>query len=154
MTSTTPTLVARADKTTTLSMSSLFTPPASCSSSWTFEPSAANHIKNGLLLQNAHASDNADPACFPSGYSQYERTQATILYSPGYCPVGYTSADLVIHSPVTTAICCLSYVSRAATQTNIATDNDHVGTSSIRLFQQLVAKHSPDVQVYSRAPVR
>ncbi|CAG8296191.1 unnamed protein product [Penicillium olsonii] len=112
MTSTKPTLVARAtddaDTITTLAMSSRFTAPASCSNSWTFEPSGANGISNGLLLQNAHASDNADPACFPSGYSQYERNQPSIVYSPGYCPGGYTSADLVIHDPITTAICCPS----------------------------------------------
>ncbi|KAJ5329988.1 hypothetical protein N7541_005771 [Penicillium brevicompactum] len=111
MTSTKPTLVARAtdtDTITTLAMSSQFTPPASCSSSWTFEPSGANGISNGLLLQNAHASDGADPSCFPSGYSQYERNEPTIVYSPGFCPTGYTSADLVIHGPTTTAICCLS----------------------------------------------
>ncbi|CAG8184193.1 unnamed protein product [Penicillium salamii] len=112
MTSTKPTLVARAtddaSTITTLAMSSRFTAPASCSNSWTFEPSGANGISNGLLLQNAHASDNADAACFPSGYSQYERNQPSIVYSPGYCPGGYTSADLVIHDPITTAICCPS----------------------------------------------
>ncbi|KAJ9489921.1 hypothetical protein VN97_g3359 [Penicillium thymicola] len=94
--------------TTTLAMSSIFTAPASCSSSWTYEPRAANNVLNGLLLQNAVANDNADPACFPSGYSQYGRIRPTIAYSPGYCPGGYTSADLVIHSPATTAICCPS----------------------------------------------
>ncbi|OQD61090.1 hypothetical protein PENPOL_c018G00220 [Penicillium polonicum] len=117
MTSTIPTLVARATAdsakittmpTTTLAMSSIFTAPASCSSSWTYEPEAANNVRNGLLLQNAVANDNADPACFPSGYSQYGRIRPTIAYSPGYCPGGYTSADLVIHNPATTAICCPS----------------------------------------------
>ncbi|KAJ5561297.1 hypothetical protein N7535_004236 [Penicillium sp. DV-2018c] len=93
---------------TTLAMSSLFTPPASCSKSWTYEPEQANNVAGGLLLQNAASSDHADPNCFPSGYSKFERTQPTIVYSPGYCPVGYTSADLVIHNPVTSAICCLS----------------------------------------------
>ncbi|KAJ5181493.1 hypothetical protein N7449_011640 [Penicillium cf. viridicatum] len=117
MTSTIPTLVARATvdsieittmPTTTLAMSSIFTAPASCSSSWTYEPQAANNVPNGLLMQNAVANDNADPACFPSGYSQYGRIRPTIAYSPGYCPGGYTSADLVIHNPATTAICCPS----------------------------------------------
>ncbi|KAJ5284557.1 hypothetical protein N7505_002537 [Penicillium chrysogenum] len=111
MTSTIPTLVARAESTetiTTMPMSSIFTAPASCSNSWTYEPEGANNIPNGILIQNAHASDNADPACFPSGYSQYERVRPTIAYSPGYCPGGYTSADLVIHNPVTTAMCCPS----------------------------------------------
>lgn len=94
--------------TTTLAMSSIFTPPASCSSSWTYEPQGANDVPNGLLMQNVVANDNADPACFPSGYSQYGRVRPTIAYSPGYCPGGYTSADLVIHSSATTAMCCLS----------------------------------------------
>ncbi|CAG8150543.1 unnamed protein product [Penicillium nalgiovense] len=112
MTSTIPTLVARAAESTetitTMPMSTIFTAPASCSNSWTFEPEGANNIPNGILIQNAVASDNADPACFPSGYSQYERVRPTIAYSPGYCPGGYTSADLVIHNPVTTAMCCPS----------------------------------------------
>ncbi|CAG8908475.1 unnamed protein product [Penicillium egyptiacum] len=96
---------------TTMPMSSIFTAPASCSNSWTFEPQAANNVPNGILIQNAVANDNADPACFPSGYSQYGRTRATIAYSPGYCPGGYTSADLVIHNPATTAMCCPSHFS-------------------------------------------
>ncbi|KAJ5480525.1 hypothetical protein N7530_006034 [Penicillium desertorum] len=112
MTSTIPTLVARATESTetitTMPMSTIFTAPASCSNSWTFEPEGANNVPNGILIQNAVASDNADPACFPSGYSQYERIKPTIAYSPGYCPGGYTSADLVIHNPVTTAMCCPS----------------------------------------------
>ncbi|KAF4769885.1 hypothetical protein HAV15_011679 [Penicillium sp. str.  len=73
--------------TTTLAMSSIFTAPASCSSSWTYEPQGANDVPNGLLMQNAATKDNADPAC------------------------GYTSADLVIHSPATTAMCCPSHFS-------------------------------------------
>ncbi|KAJ5687102.1 hypothetical protein N7536_009721 [Penicillium majusculum] len=97
--------------TTTLAMSSIFTAPASCSSSWTYEPQGANDVPNGLLMQNAATKDNADPACFPSGYSQYGRIRPTIAYSPGYCPGGYTSADLVIHSPATTAMCCPSHFS-------------------------------------------
>ncbi|KAJ5211296.1 hypothetical protein N7472_001435 [Penicillium cf. griseofulvum] len=112
MTSTIPTLVIRAAESTgpitTMPMSSIFTAPASCSNSWTYEPEAANLVPNGLLIQNAVDKDNADPACFPSGYSQYGRVRPSIAYSPGYCPHGYTSADLVIHSPATTAICCPS----------------------------------------------
>ncbi|KAB8202452.1 hypothetical protein BDV34DRAFT_150583 [Aspergillus parasiticus] len=93
---------------TTLAMTTAFTPPASCSSSWTYEPSDANNVLNGLLLQNAAASDNADPACFPSGFSQYGRKTASLVYSPGYCPEGYTSADVAIEQPTTTVVCCLS----------------------------------------------
>ncbi|KAI3135849.1 hypothetical protein CBS147325_7574 [Penicillium roqueforti] len=89
-------------------MSSIFTAPASCSESWTFEPEVANSVQNGLLLQNAAASDNADPACFPSGYNHYGRVQASLVYSPGYCPGGYTSAELAAKSSTTAAICCPS----------------------------------------------
>ncbi|KAJ5422671.1 hypothetical protein N7491_011116 [Penicillium cf. griseofulvum] len=119
MTSTIPTLVIRAAESTgpitTMPMSSIFTAPASCSNSWTYEPEAANLVPNGLLIQNAVDKDNADPACFPSGYSQYGRVRPSIAYSPGYCPHGYTSADLVIHSPATTAICCPSSSSTIVT---------------------------------------
>ncbi|OQE07651.1 hypothetical protein PENVUL_c012G00633 [Penicillium vulpinum] len=86
-------------------MSSIFTAPASCVSSWTYEPQAANNVFNGLLMQNVATNDNADPACFPEGYIQYGRVRPTVAYSPGYCPSGYTSADLKICSPTTTAMC-------------------------------------------------
>ena len=111
MTSTIPRLVARAtddSEFTTTAMSSIYTAPASCSRSWTFEPEAANSVQNGLLLQNAAASDNADPACLPSGYNHYGRIQPTLVYSPGWCPGGYTSAELAVQSSTTAAICCPS----------------------------------------------
>ncbi|KAJ5950231.1 uncharacterized protein N7479_008644 [Penicillium vulpinum] len=92
-------------ETTTMPMSSIFTAPASCVSSWTYEPQAANNVFNGLLMQNVATNDNADPACFPEGYIQYGRVRPTVAYSPGYCPSGYTSADLKICSPTTTAMC-------------------------------------------------
>ncbi|KAJ5519630.1 hypothetical protein N7463_000083 [Penicillium fimorum] len=94
MTSTIPILVAReAESTGTI------TAPIGC------KPGL---VPNGLLIQNAAENDNADPACFPSGYTQYGRVRASVVYSPGYCPHGYTSADLVIHKPATTAVCCPS----------------------------------------------
>ncbi|CAI7624688.1 unnamed protein product [Penicillium glandicola] len=158
MTSTTPRLVARAtttttestDTITTLAMSSIFTPPASCSSSWTYEPYAANLVENGLLLQNAVASDGADPDCFPSGYSQYGRISPTIVYSPGYCPSGYTSANLVIHSSATTAECCLSdftyYTeSRAGTTTYAGCISNFPSTSSTIVTVRQVSGESTQV---------
>ncbi|RAQ51785.1 hypothetical protein AFGD_006035 [Aspergillus flavus] len=33
---------------------------------------------------------------------------ATHVFSPGYCPIGYTSADITINGPTTTATCCPS----------------------------------------------
>ncbi|PGH01735.1 hypothetical protein GX51_05051 [Blastomyces parvus] len=94
--------------TTQIPLTTVFTPPASCSSSWTFEPSGANNVPEGLLLQNAAESNNADPACFPSGFNKFGRKTAETVYSPGYCPMGYTSADLDVERSVTTAVCCLS----------------------------------------------
>ncbi|KAL2829830.1 hypothetical protein BJY01DRAFT_254900 [Aspergillus pseudoustus] len=94
---------------TTFAMTSIFTPPASCSNSWTYEPVAANNVPGGLLLQNAAADDHSDTSCFPPNFAQYERRAATVVFSPGFCPVGYTSADLAVDQPTTTAICCLSH---------------------------------------------
>lgn len=93
---------------TTFHMASVFTPPASCSNSWTYEPEAANRVAGGLLIQNAAPNDNADPACFPRDFNQYGRKTASAIYSPGFCPAGYTSADLAVDQPTTTAVCCLS----------------------------------------------
>ncbi|OJD20250.1 hypothetical protein ACJ73_08415 [Blastomyces percursus] len=94
--------------TTQIPLTTVFTPPASCSSSWTYEPSAANLVPEGLLVQNAATSNNADPSCFPSGFNKYGRKTAETVYSPGYCPLGYTTADVDIERSVTTAVCCLS----------------------------------------------
>ncbi|KAI3009023.1 hypothetical protein CBS147346_2458 [Aspergillus niger] len=91
---------------TTLAMSTVYTPPASCSSSWTYEAEAANDVPNGLLMQNCVS---ADTGCFPSGFSHNGRVIGTdMVYSPGWCPMGYTSADMVISQAVTTAVCCIS----------------------------------------------
>ncbi|KAJ9261679.1 hypothetical protein DTO271D3_3144 [Paecilomyces variotii] len=93
---------------TTFAMTAIFTPPPSCSSSWTYEPEAANDVYGGLLLQNAAPDDNANPSCFPLHFDNYGRKTASAVFSPGFCPVGYTSANLAIDQPVTTAVCCLS----------------------------------------------
>ena len=101
----------------TLSMLTVFTPPTSCSSSWTYEPSQANQVSGGLLVQNAASSDGADPSCFPPGWNHFGRKTVNQVYSPGYCPVGYTSASVGVVEPITTAICCLSYVNRHICET-------------------------------------
>ncbi|RJE20396.1 hypothetical protein PHISCL_07267 [Aspergillus sclerotialis] len=103
----------------TLSMLTVFTPPTSCSNSWTYEPSQANQVSGGLLVQNAASSDGADPSCFPPGWNQFGRKTANQVYSPGYCPVGYTSASVGVVEPITTAICCLSNF----TYTTMTTDS-------------------------------
>ncbi|KAJ5749274.1 uncharacterized protein N7511_010970 [Penicillium nucicola] len=119
------------DGITTLAMTTIFTPPASCSSSWTFEPSGANLIPKGLLLQNAAASDNADPNCFPSGYTHFGREMASIAFSPGYCPEGYTTANMVIHNPVTTAQCCPSTSNFDYLTISMGEDSTYAGCTSM-----------------------
>ncbi|KAJ5495480.1 hypothetical protein N7539_000596 [Penicillium diatomitis] len=100
--------------TMTIPMVSRFTPPASCSSSWTYEPEAANAVPGGLIVQNAATADHVDSACWPSGFYHYGRVQPTQRFSPGWCPSGYTSADKAINRGVTSAACCLSGYSYAS----------------------------------------
>jgi hypothetical protein len=95
--------------TTQFSMDAIFTPPSPCSTSWTFEPEGANSVESGLIIQNAVTFASF---CFPSGFDHVGRMQGSLIYSPGWCPIGYTSADVAIDGPVTTAICCPSYVHR------------------------------------------
>ncbi|KLJ08217.1 hypothetical protein EMPG_16339 [Blastomyces silverae] len=117
--------------TTQIPLTTIFTPPASCSSSWTYEPSEANLVLGGLLVQNAATSDNADPSCFPSGFNQYGRKTAATVFSPGYCPMGYTSADVDIERSLTTAVCCLSDYQYS---TGIYENGDAIYAGCIKLF--------------------
>ncbi|PLB37064.1 uncharacterized protein BDW47DRAFT_132454 [Aspergillus candidus] len=94
--------------TTTLPMIEIYTAPSVCSSSWTYEPPEANNVSEGLLLQNAAPSDDTNNDCMPTGWGNRGRVPPQQIYSPGYCPHGYTSADVAIQPPVTTAICCPS----------------------------------------------
>ncbi|KAL4946092.1 hypothetical protein BDV06DRAFT_159755 [Aspergillus oleicola] len=94
-----------ADYITTFSMTKIFTPPEACATSWTYEPEQANEVSGGLIIQNALTFE---PTCFPSSFSQVGRMEASRIYSPGWCPVGYTSADVAVDGDITTAICCLS----------------------------------------------
>lgn len=100
-------MVAVNELTTQFSMYTIFTPPSPCSTSWTYEPEGANGVESGLIIQNAVSFVSS---CFPSDFDQVGRMQGSLIYSPGWCPVGYTSADVAIDREVTTAICCLSYV--------------------------------------------
>ncbi|KAI9930019.1 hypothetical protein MW887_011829 [Aspergillus wentii] len=89
---------------TVIPLTTIFTPPASCSTRFTYEPPAYNTFQNGVLLQNAVAVDSA---CFLPGFTNLGRFQGSQTFSPGYCPMGYTSANININGPQTTAICCL-----------------------------------------------
>jgi hypothetical protein len=98
-----------ATSTISLPLTTTFTPPSSCSSSWTYEAEYYNSVPGGLLLQNALATP-LDTDCFPSGFSNNGRASSRQVYSPGFCPVGYTSPVVIQGGYVTTAVCCLKCV--------------------------------------------
>src|SRR2546423_3692610 len=82
-----------------------FTPPASCSASWTYEAENLNSVSGGLLLQNAEQT--FDTNCWPSSFSGYGRAPSHIqVYSPGICPDGYATAGGFTYGGTTTEICC------------------------------------------------
>lgn len=87
------------------SLTTIFTPPSSCRSHWTYEESFFNQASEGLLVQNA-LQVPLDTACFPSGFTNYARKSLALIYSPGYCPVGYSTPVQVVNGPTTTVICC------------------------------------------------
>ncbi|KAL2871592.1 uncharacterized protein BJX67DRAFT_166568 [Aspergillus lucknowensis] len=94
---------------TTAPLTSIFTPPPECSTSWTFERSAYNGVENGLFVQNVVSTD-LDTSCFPSGFNQVGRaTTDDTFFSPGACPAGYTTnTGATTVASTTTASCCLS----------------------------------------------
>ncbi|KAL4744535.1 hypothetical protein BDW72DRAFT_188308 [Aspergillus terricola var. indicus] len=95
------------DSTTTVPLTSIFTPPPDCSSSWTYEASAYNSVSRGLLLQNALDGD-IPTSCWPSGYTHGGRLAASFVFSPGACPDGYTTnAGATTVDATTMASCCL-----------------------------------------------
>ncbi len=96
--------------TTTLAgLTTIFTPPSSCSSSWTYEAEFFNSFSGGLLLQNA-LSKYLDSECFPTGFDCAGRAPDTInVFSPGACPMGYTTATESFSSGTTLAVCCQRY---------------------------------------------
>jgi hypothetical protein len=90
----------------TVGMTSIFTPPPVCATSWTYEPAVYNNVEpSGLLIQNC---ETVVDSCFPSQFADSGRQTGSIIYSPGYCPMGYISANVAIDGPTTTAICCYS----------------------------------------------
>lgn len=88
-------------------LTTIFTPPASCSSSWTYEGEYYNSVKGGLLIQNAIS---VETACFPTGFKAYGRKPPfPQVYKPGWCPEGYSSPAVFPGESLTTAACCPSY---------------------------------------------
>jgi hypothetical protein len=89
---------------------SVFTPPSSCSSHWTYEASHYNGVSGGLLIQNAIPT-HPDGDCFPPGFAGAGRVpHDDQIFSPGACPSGYSTAALFQSSETTSATCCQSWV--------------------------------------------
>ena len=96
--------------TITSPMTALFTPPPSCASHWTYERELFNSVPGGLLLQDAIVS-KTDKNCFPTGFDGWGRAPSFIqVFSPGACPIGYTTANNLYALGTTTAVCCPKYV--------------------------------------------
>lgn len=107
MSATSTTSSSTRTSTTTIPLTTVFTPPTQCATDWQYEPSAYNDEFNGLLLQNVVSVVSS---CFPTGFAMSGRAQVPQVYSPGWCPVGYTSADVHIDGKTTSAVCCYSCV--------------------------------------------
>ncbi|EXJ74182.1 uncharacterized protein A1O5_02476 [Cladophialophora psammophila CBS 110553] len=127
-------------------MSSVFTPAAGCSNSWTFEGSYYNSISSGLLIQNLYLGE-FDTACFPTDFAMYGRAPSSIqVYSPGACPSGYQTPGVFNNDGTTTAICCESGYSYA---TSFSTINFF--TSSSVLFVGCLSTLEGTTSVIARA---
>jgi hypothetical protein len=93
--------------TTVTPMFSVFTPPAYCSTHWTYEVASRAVVSGGILLQNGLPDQN-DEQCLPKNFVNWGRVAPTPqIFSPGACPYGYTTAINQYNGPTSTAVCCL-----------------------------------------------
>ncbi|KPI38333.1 uncharacterized protein AB675_12033 [Cyphellophora attinorum] len=130
---------------TITSMSAVFTPPANCLSSWTFEDEFYNSVPGGLLMQNIEPSD-FDIDCWPEDFGGYGRAPSSIqVYSPGWCPEGYATPGQFQADGTTTAICCPSSFSYGSTYSSI----NFFGSSSV-LFAGCLSQFSGTTTVSAR----
>lgn len=93
----------------TIPMTARFSPAADCIRHWTYEGSDYNQITGGLLIQRAGTSVQ-DQSCYPGGLGTGRAPDTFELFSPGACPVSYTTAKSGIRADVTTAVCCPRYL--------------------------------------------
>lgn len=89
-------------------LATIFTPPSSCSRSWTYEASAFNGVPDGILVQNLFGGAY-DTSCFHPGYTNDGRGYITATFRPGFCSSGYTSPAVFSADGTTTAVCCPRY---------------------------------------------
>ena len=104
------TIMSQTYTTLSAALTTVFAPPASCASSWTYEAETFNAISGGLLIQNALT--DFDTSCWPASFTGNGRANGRApspiqLYSPGICPSGYTTAGGFTESGTTSGICCL-----------------------------------------------
>ncbi|KAF2205172.1 hypothetical protein GQ43DRAFT_59655 [Delitschia confertaspora ATCC 74209] len=90
--------------TSTLPLTTTFTPPADCfKQTWHFWGNSGHWWRAG---------DGVPTACFP--YSYRFKPEATVIYSPGICPVGFSSACNTVRTSGTQTdtivSCCERYV--------------------------------------------
>ncbi|KAE8155006.1 hypothetical protein BDV25DRAFT_135343 [Aspergillus avenaceus] len=154
---------------TIVPLTSIFTPAPDCASRWTYIPQDVVSISRGLLLQNAVPSDTP---CYPWGYHNTGRAEASMVLSPGYCPMGYTTAKMEAEAQKTTAICCRSNftyyteriqysngyqdffagcVSNLPQSSNIQASGDTRVTGPVTMWAQpiTVMLHSTDMTLYT-----
>lgn len=121
-----------AESTTTDPLTTIFTPPATCVSHWTYEGEFYNSISGGLLIQDVLQA-YPDTDCFPTDFSANGRAPAVAqVYSPGACPIGYSTAENFYNGAVTTAVCCLTYVKHSTQETQSLLTQSIIATSAIR----------------------
>ncbi|KAK2738644.1 hypothetical protein FQN57_006962 [Myotisia sp. PD_48] len=126
------TITSRMDATITpFAMTAVFTPRASCSTLYTYEPMEENMVDNGLLVQHA-GTDISNQFCFPPGLRNSGRLAGAQVFSPGYCPMGYTSADRATTQADTTVVCCPS--NHEYTTTRISSFNDALFVGCTSMF--------------------
>jgi hypothetical protein len=138
---------------TTLSagLTTIFTPPASCSTSWTYEGEYFNALSDGLLMQNVLS--NFDTRCWPASFTGNGRANGLSnfpiqIYSPGICPSGYTTAAGFTDSGTTTEICCLRWGNRRAHPTNELA-NTSIGT--LPITRNTVLRITPQTRFFTKA---
>ncbi|KAK8205700.1 hypothetical protein IWZ01DRAFT_529154 [Phyllosticta capitalensis] len=105
----------------TNAMTTRFTPPASCKTHWTYEAPYYNSVSNGILVQNQvkYEQGGIDTDCFPSGWRAGGRAYSIQVWSPGACPVSYTTVTEISDSGTTTGVCCYSSFSYYGTISTI-----------------------------------
>lgn len=100
--------------TITLPLTTTFTPAPGCSSSWTYVQLTSTltsfSIDGGLVQEFKDSLPDRD--CFPSGHLIHWDIGTAQVYSPGFCPVGYTVDAASVEGTTTTEICCLEYVTQ------------------------------------------